>query len=72
MNQIKSATISSPKTTQFDKVIITINEDGVGQCQVCGKRAILEKVKGYEAFLMCPHCVYFTKIHPSGEDSDYC
>jgi len=72
MNQIKSRTIPSPKTTQFDKVSVQINKDGIGQCQVCGKKAIIEKVKGYEAFLMCPHCAYSTKIHASGEDSDYC
>jgi len=32
----------------------------VGSCEVCGRRAELGKVQGYE-FKMCPHCAYMTK-----------
>jgi hypothetical protein len=31
----------------------------VGPCEVCGRRAELEKIEGY-AFEMCPHCAYMT------------
>jgi len=34
----------------------------VGSCEVCGRRAELEKVRGYN-FKMCPHCAYMTRVH---------
>jgi hypothetical protein len=34
----------------------------MGTCDICGKLAELEKVKGYD-FKMCPHCAYASKVH---------
>jgi hypothetical protein len=34
----------------------------VSSCEVCGRRAEMERVEGY-AFEMCPHCAYMTRMH---------
>lgn len=34
----------------------------VNSCEVCGRRAEMERVEGY-AFEMCPHCAYRTRVH---------
>jgi len=32
----------------------------VGICQICGRRAELERMNGDRSFEMCPHCAYVT------------
>lgn len=42
----------------------------VGLCEVCGRRAELEKAEGY-AFEMCPHCAYMTRMHAVESHDSY-
>jgi len=42
----------------------------VDPCEVCGRRAELEKVEGY-AFEMCPHCAYMTRMHSAESHDNY-
>ena len=55
--------------------MLTVNEltlvKPVGPCEVCGRRAELEKVDGYD-FRMCPHCAYMTRVHARESHDPYC
>jgi hypothetical protein len=42
----------------------------VGSCEVCGKRAELERADGY-MFEMCPHCAYMTRKHANERHDRY-
>jgi len=42
---------------------VSVLEFELGECDICGKRAELEKITGYESFQMCPHCAYLTIQH---------
>jgi len=70
MISTKSETLQNPKSIRFDNKL-GVNDYVLGLCQACSKKALLEKVAGYEAFLMCPHCAYSARIY-SGDDKDYC
>jgi hypothetical protein len=42
----------------------------VDPCEVCGRKAELENVKGY-LFQMCPHCAYKTRMHSNESHGNY-
>jgi len=42
---------------------VSVLEFELGECDLCGKRAELERITGYESFQMCPHCAHMTRQH---------
>jgi len=55
--------------TVGNQLITSSTPRPIGSCEVCGRRAEIEKVKGY-LFEMCPHCAYMTKIHANEKYAD--
>lgn len=53
-----------------EKLVSDLPAKDVGSCEVCGRRAELEKVEGY-VFEMCPHCAYMTKVHATESHDNY-